>query len=59
MTIGPAERDESCKVIGVMFYDSFKSHYTLAYTKDGQWLHYDGQLKPCHTQHLTTEIIQR
>ena len=26
--------------------------------KDGQWLYYDGQLKPPHTQPLTAENIQ-
>ena len=26
--------------------------------KDGQWLYYDGQLKPPNTQPLTAEIIQ-
>ena len=26
--------------------------------KDRQWLYYDGQLKPLHTEALTAEIIQ-
>ena len=65
MTIGPAKSDGvmlvfffSYELIGVTLPNSFKRHYTLAYMKDGQWLYYDGQLKPPHTQPLTAEIIQ-
>ena len=45
-------------LIGVTLHNSFKRHYTLAHMKDGQWLCYDGQLKPPYTEPLTAEIIQ-
>ena len=65
MTIEPAKGDElmvvfffSYEFIGVTLHNSFKRHYTLPYMKDRQWLYYDDQLKPPHTQSLTAEIIQ-
>ena len=65
MTIEPAKGDElmvvfffSYELIGVTLHNSFKRHSTLPYMKDRQWLYYDDQLKPPHTQPLTAEIIQ-
>ena len=48
----------SYELIGVKLHNSFKRHYMLAYMKDGQWLYYDGPLKPPHTQPLTAAFIQ-
>ena len=66
MTIGPGKSGGLMVTsifgynrVGDTLHSRFKRHYTLVYMKDGQWLYYDHQLKPRHSQPLIAKIIER